>query len=100
MPKVDAAAIAAIKAHFEEGDKLSEIGFYALIDALADAAEDHEHHSAGGPGSGTGDAAPVANVQHGMEYARPPSPNVGDLWVETDTYKFYVCYVTDAWTQV
>ena len=41
MAKVDAAAIAAIKACFEEGDTLSETGFYLLIDAIAEAAQEH-----------------------------------------------------------
>lgn len=100
MPKVDAAAIAALKAALEDGDRLTEAALAALIDAIADAAEDHEHRSGAGPGSGTGDATPIANVQHGMEYARPASPLVGDVWVETDTFKFFVCYVEGGWTQV
>lgn len=100
MPKVDAAAVAALKADLEDGDRLTATALAALIDAIADAAEDHEHRSGAGPGSGTGDATPVANVQHGMEYARPGSPLVGDVWVETDTFRFMVCHTAGVWTVI
>jgi len=100
MAKVDTAAIAAIKAYFEEGDPLSETGFYLLIDAIAEAAEDHDHVSTGGSGSGTGDAGAVRNLESGLAAAKPGSPAVGDCYIETDTSKFYVCYSAGAWTQV
>ena len=100
MSKADSAQIAAIKAYFEEGDPLSETGFYTLIDALADAAEDHEHVATGGPGSGTGDAGAVRNLESGLAAAKPGSPAVGDCYVETNTSKFYVCYSAGVWTQV
>ena len=56
MAKVDSSAVAALKAFFETGDTLTEANFASLMDAIADAAEDHEHVSGGGAGSGTGDA--------------------------------------------
>lgn len=100
MAKVDSAAIAQIKAYFEEGDKLSETGFYTLIDAIAEAAQEHEHLSTGGPGSGTGDAGPVDNLRSGTAASKPASPAIGDCYVETDTSKFYVCFTAGAWVQV
>jgi hypothetical protein len=100
MPKLDSAAIAAIKAYFEEGDKLTEAGFYALIDALAYAAEDHEHLEGGGPGTGTGNAGPVANLQHGWAANRPADPNPGDIWIEEDTSKLYICFTGGIWVTV
>jgi hypothetical protein len=100
MSKVDSSRIAAIKAHFEEGDELTEAGFYLLIDALAEAAQEHEHVSTGGAGSGTGDAGPVDNLRSGTAAAKPASPAVGDCYVETDTEKFYVCFSAGVWTEV
>ena len=100
MSKVSDALINALKAKFETGDIPDGPDFSEFLDAVQEAAQDHEHRYGGGPGSGTGDATPVANVQHGTEFSRPSTPNVGDVYVETDTFKFYVCYVQDAWTQV
>ena len=62
MSKVTDAQVAAIKALFKTGDTLTEQNFADLIDLIADAAEDHEHVSGGGPGSGTGDAAPIQDA--------------------------------------
>ena len=59
MSKVTDARIAAIKALFKTGDKLTEENFADLVDAIQEAAEDHEHVSGGGAGSGTGNAAPI-----------------------------------------
>lgn len=100
MAKVDSSAIAAIKTYFEEGDTLSETGFYLLIEAIAEAAEDHEHVSTGGPSSGTGDASAIVNLDSGLAAAKEVTPAVGDCYVETDTDKFYVCYSAGVWTQV
>jgi len=59
MAKVNAGRIAAIKAQFEYGDTLTEQGFADLIDAIAEAAQEHEHIAGGGPATGTGNASPV-----------------------------------------
>jgi hypothetical protein len=60
--KVDADKIAEIKSIFETGDFLLEESFIKLIDIVADAAEDHEHTSSGGPGTGTGDAKALYTI--------------------------------------
>ena len=99
MAKVDATLIAAIKEYFEAGDKLSETGFNTLIDAIAQAAEDHAHTPTGGSGSGTGDASPVTGLQHGTAAQRPGSPSPGDIYVETDTEHLLVCFTAGAWVQ-
>ena len=59
MSKVTDARIAAIKALFETGDRLTEENFADLVDAIQEAAQEHEHVSGGGAGSGTGNAAPI-----------------------------------------
>ena len=64
MPKVTSDVITDIKALFEAGDTLTEQNFATLIDAIADAAEAHEHTATGGDGSGTGDAAPVGVTRY------------------------------------
>jgi hypothetical protein len=62
MSKVTDARIAAIKALFGTGSKLTEDNFAALIDAIQEAAQEHQHVSGGGAGSGTGDAAPLYTI--------------------------------------
>lgn len=62
MGKVTAAQVAALKALFDHGDTMLEASFAAIMDTIADAAEDHEHASGGGPGSGTGDAKPLYTI--------------------------------------
>lgn len=64
MAKVNAARIAGLKALFEAGDVLTEQNFADLIDAIAEAAEEHEHVAGGGAGSGTGNAAPVGVTRY------------------------------------
>jgi len=59
MSKVTSERIAVIKAFFETGDTVTEATLADLIDAIAEAAEDHEHTPLGGSGSGTGDAEPI-----------------------------------------
>lgn len=62
MSKVDSSAIAALKALFETGDTLLQSSFEEIMDAIAEAAEDHTHVSGGGSGTGTGDAAPLYTI--------------------------------------
>jgi len=64
MSKVNGGRIAELKALFEVGDTLTEANFADLIDGLAEAAEEHEHTATGGPGAGTGDAAPVGTTRY------------------------------------
>jgi hypothetical protein len=100
MSKADGERIAAIKANFQTGDTLAETSFADLIDAIAEAAEAHQHLSTGGDGTGTGDAGPVINLQSGAAAQKPASPAAGDVYVETDTSKVYICYSAGAWTEV
>ena len=62
MSKVTDARIAAIKAFFGTGDKLTEDNFADLIDAIQEAAQEHQHVSGGGAGSGAGDAEPLYTI--------------------------------------
>jgi hypothetical protein len=100
MSKVDADRIADLKARFELSDTLSEQSFTDLIDAIAEAAQEHQHVAGGGAGSETGDAAPVANVQHGSPSSRPGTPNEGDLYVDTQLGRFFACFTAGFWTQI
>lgn len=100
MGKVNSAAIAALKALFETGDTLLQSSFEEIMDAIAEAAQDHEHVSSGGSGSGTGDASFVVNLQSGVAGAKPGTPTVGDIYLETDTDKLYVCYTAESWTEI
>ena len=100
MAKVNAGRIAALKARFELGDTLSEQGFADLIDAIAEAAQEHEHVSGGGAGSGTGNAAPIVNVQHGPPSNRPGNPSEGDLFIDTQLNRLFVAFTAGFWTQI
>ena len=100
MAKVDAAAIAALKALWETGDYVLESSLITFIDMIAHAAEDHGHTASGGPGSETGDAGAVINLQSGIASAKPGTPAVGDVYIETDTATVYACYVAEAWVQL
>jgi len=100
MPKVTSTRITAIKGNFEHAEVITEDNLADLIDAIAEAAQAHEHTASGGDGSGTGDAGPVANLQSGTAENRPSNPEVGDVWLETDTAKLYVCFSADSWTEI
>jgi hypothetical protein len=100
MSKVNSARITAIKANFEHSDVITEEHLADLIDAIAEAAEAHEHTASGGDGTGTGNAGPVANLQSGTAAARPANPEVGDVYLETDTSKLYACFSAETWTEV
>jgi hypothetical protein len=62
MSKVTDARTAAIKAFFGTGQGLAEAKFNDLIDAIQEAAQEHEHVSGGGADSGTGNAAPLYTI--------------------------------------
>lgn len=100
MAKVDSAAIAVLKALFETGDTLLQGSFEEIMDAIAEAAEAHGHVSTGGDASGTGDASFVVNLQSGVAGAKPGTPAVGDVYIETDTSKVYVCNTAESWTEI
>ena len=100
MSKVNSARITAIKANFEHSDVITEENLADLIDAIAEAAEAHEHTASGGDGTGAGDAGPVANLQSGTAAAKPANPEVGDVYLETDTSKLYACFSVESWTEI
>ena len=100
MAKVNSTRVAAIKANFEHSDVITEANLADLIDAIAEAAQAHGHTASGGDATGTGDAGPVANLQSGAAAAKPANPEVGDVWLETDTSKLYVCFSAGTWTEI
>jgi len=100
VAKVDSSRVADLKARFELGDTLSEQGFADLIDAIAEAAQDHEHVASGGPGSGTGNAAPIVNVQHGPPSDRPGNPGEGYLFIDTQLNRLFAAFTAGFWTQI
>jgi len=100
MTKVDSSRIEDLKANFELGDTLSEQKFADLIEAVAEAAQEHEHVASGGANSGTGNAAPIVNVQHGPASSLPGSPNEGDLYADTQLGRFLACLTAGFWTQI
>ncbi len=59
MAKVNSTRISTIKANFQHADVITEDNLADLIDAIAEAAEAHQHVSTGGDGTGTGDAGPI-----------------------------------------
>lgn len=79
MAKVDDARLNALKALFETDDTISQITVWDLLDAIQEAAQDHEHSATGGPGSGTGDAT-LANAGELEGYdVADTAPALGDL---------------------
>jgi hypothetical protein len=100
MPKVTSERIAAIKGNFEHADVITEDNLADLIDAIAEAAEAHGHTATGGDGTGTGDAGPVANLKSGTQAQKPANPEVGDVYLETDTSKLYVCFSEGVWEEI
>ena len=98
MSKVTDERAAAIKANFGTGQGLAEAKFSDLIDAIQEAAQEHQHVSDGGADSGTGNAGPVINLQSGTEAQKPGTPAVGDIYIETDTKKVYFCFSAGTWT--
>jgi hypothetical protein len=100
MPKVTSERIAAIKGNFEHADIITEDNLADLIDAIAEAAEAHGHTATGGDGTGTGDAGPVANLKSGTQAQKPANPEVGDVYLETDTSKLYVCFSEGIWEEI
>lgn len=98
MAKVTDEAINTIKGFFETGDTPTQIQFYDLIEAIQEAAQEHEHKSTGGAGTGTGDAGAVENLQSGLEANKPETPAVGDIYVATDTGNVFFCYVAGFWS--
>jgi len=76
MAKVNSAAIAALKALFETGDTLLQSSFEEIMDAIAEAAQDHTHDASGGSGSGTGDASSVV-IHKTLVFCIPDTLEVG-----------------------
>jgi len=80
MSKVTDAVIAALIAKFETGDIPDGTDFSSFIEAVQEAAQDHEHNAEGGSGSGTGDAGKVAwsTGLSGIPSTFPPSTHNHD----------------------
>jgi hypothetical protein len=100
MAKVNGSRITAIKGHFQHAAVITQDNLADLIDAIAEAAEAHQHTASGGDGSGSGDAGPVVNLQHGATAQKPVDPEVGDVYLETDTAKLFACFSAGSWTEI
>lgn len=100
MSKFTNVIKAVLKAYFETGDQPTESQFAEVFDRIQEGIQEHGHTASGGAGSGTGDAGPVVNLQSGTAATKPANPEVGDVYVETDTSKFYVCFSAGSWTQI
>ena len=99
MAKVTDVAVAALQAYFETGDKPLATEYAAVMTAIQEAAQDHEHTPDGGSGSGTGDAGAVGYLTHGADASKTATPVPGQVYSADDTSKFYVCFTASVWTQ-
>lgn len=100
MAKVTNAAIAALVALFETGDKPTGPNYETLIETIREAAQDHEHNAAGGTGTGGGDASVIDNLKYGPDASKTATPAVGMVYIGTDTTKQYTCFTVNVWTQI
>ncbi len=78
MTKITDAEVAKLKEYFETDDEPSGAQFADLIEAIQEAAQEHQHLDTGGVGSGTGDAASLMPVVDGattVGYARSIAAN-------------------------
>jgi len=100
MAKVTDAAIAALVGFFKTGDKPGGVQYEALITAIQEAAQDHEHNSAGGTGTGAGDASAIDSLKYGPDASKTATPAVGMVYIATDTTKQYTCFLVNVWTQI
>jgi len=80
MSKFDDAIREVLQSLFEHGDVPDEDDFALFIDAIANGVEWHEHRPGGGPGSGTGDAAPLLPTMEEGELIRDISLDNLDAW--------------------
>jgi len=100
MAKVTDVVVATLQSYFETGDKPTEAQYAELIEAIQEAAQDHEHTPSGGSGSGTGDAGAVGYLANGADSSKTATPEPGMVYVATDTSKVYVCFTINVWTQI
>jgi len=100
VAKVTDERVLTLEGYFDTGDKPQEGEYADLIAAIQEAAQDHEHSATGGSGSGTGDASLIKFLDGGADAAKTATPAVMQVYVATDTNKFYVCFTVNVWTQV
>lgn len=74
------------------GDKVLTSQYNNLRSDVLDPTLGHTH------GGGTDEGAPVVNLQHGLDSAKPASPDVGDVWIATDTEVVYRCFTAGQWS--
>ena len=98
MAKISNARISALKGKFETGDKPPGADYADLIDALQEAAQEHDHLSTGGPGTANGDAGLIRFLSGGADVSKDASPAVLQVYLATDTTKVYVCFSVGVWT--
>lgn len=100
MGKVDDLRREALKEWFSKGKKPTEEQWWSLIDAIVEAAEEHEHTPTGGPGTETGDATVISWLESGNEIDLPDSPTPGQVYIVSDYPSIYVCFSEGTWTKV
>jgi len=88
-----------LQGYFNLGDVPTEAQYAEWIAATQEGIQEHEHTATGGAGAGTGDAGPVRNLRSGLAAARPSNPEVGDVYLETDTEKLLVCFAAGVWVE-
>lgn len=100
MSKVDELRRDALEAQFVTGSRPPEESYWDVFKAIQEAAQEHEHTPAGGPGTGTGDAAPVAFLALGDDTDKPEVPLPGQVYVAVDTQRLLVCFEEGTWAIV
>lgn len=110
MGKFTDAVKTALQAQFKDDDIPTEQGFADWIDAVQAGIQEHEHKSGGGPGSGTGDAAPITDLPNGADFhgkeatnlvihkgtSFPDNPVQGQKFWRSDQKKLYL-YTGSEW---
>ena len=110
MGKFTDAVKTALQNQFKDDDIPTEQGFADWIDAVQAGIQEHEHKSGGGPGSGTGDAAPITDLPNGADFhgqeaknlvihkgtSFPANPVQGQKFWRSDQKKLYL-YTGSEW---
>lgn len=100
MAKVSDVRVDELEAQFQTGKRPPQESYWDIFKAIQEAAQEHEHVPDGGPGSGTGDACPVAFLAVGLDEDKSAEPLPGEVFVAIDTTRFYLCFELGVWTIV
>ncbi len=97
MAKVDDLRVDELEAQFMTGKRPPQESYWDIFRAIQEAAQEHEHTPQGGPGTGTGDAAPVEFLRLGLDEERGSEPQPGQVYVATDSKRLYICFAEGEW---